>query len=72
MAVSFASRWSGLSFFPFLPMSARSKGTANWISEFLTKYDGYDPHTTGSGRSVMVLGSAYGGLLYRHVAFEDF
>jgi FHS family L-fucose permease-like MFS transporter len=24
------------------------QGTANWISEFLTKYHGYDPHTTGA------------------------
>jgi FHS family L-fucose permease-like MFS transporter len=24
------------------------QGTANWISEFLSKYDGYDPHTTGA------------------------
>jgi len=24
------------------------QGTANWISEFLAKYHGYDPHTTGA------------------------
>ncbi len=24
------------------------QGTANWISEFLSKYHGYDPHTTGA------------------------
>jgi MFS transporter, FHS family, L-fucose permease len=24
------------------------QGTANWISEFLLKYHGYDPHTTGA------------------------
>jgi fucose permease len=24
------------------------QGTANWLSEFLSKYHGYDPHTTGA------------------------
>jgi len=24
------------------------QGTANWMSEFLSKYHGYDPHTTGA------------------------
>jgi fucose permease len=35
-------------FFCVFAYVGSEQGTANWISEFLSKYHGYDPHTTGA------------------------
>lgn len=35
-------------FFSVFAYVGSEQGTANWISEFLAKYHGYDPHTTGA------------------------
>lgn len=35
-------------FFCMFAYVGSEQGTANWISEFLLKYHGYDPHTTGA------------------------
>lgn len=37
-----------LYFFSVFFYVGSEQGTANWISEFLWKYHGYDPHTTGA------------------------
>jgi len=35
-------------FFCVFAYVGSEQGTANWISEFLARYHGYDPHTTGA------------------------
>jgi len=38
----------GLFFLSVFAYVGSEQGTANWISEFLSKYHGFDPHTTGA------------------------
>ena len=48
------------------------QGTANWISELLSKYHGDDPHTTGATAGPWFWGLLTVGCFIRHVAVKIF
>ncbi len=48
-------------FFSVFAYVGSEQGTANWISEFLAKYHGYDPHTTGAAAVSWFWGSLTAG-----------